>query len=41
MEYAIERLLKFQLMNNDLEEAYREALSEIGYDLEEIYNEEV
>jgi len=41
MEYSIERLLKFQLMNNDLEEAYKEALWEIGYDLEEIYEEEV
>ena len=28
-------------MNNDLEEAYSEALGEIGYDLEEIYEEEV
>jgi glucan phosphorylase len=41
MEYVIERLLKFQLMNNDLEEAYSEALIELGYDLEEIYEEEV
>ena len=41
LEYVLERLLKFQLMNNDLEEAYKEALSEIGYDLEEIYEEEV
>ena len=28
-------------MNNDLEEAYKEALSEIGYDLDEIYDHEV
>ena len=28
-------------MNNDLEEAYREALTEIGYDLDEIYEQEV
>lgn len=28
-------------MNNDLEESYREALLEIGYDLNEIYEEEV
>jgi len=26
MEYQLERFLKTQLLNNDLEEAYREAL---------------
>jgi starch phosphorylase len=41
MEYVIERLLKFQLINNDLEDSYREALQDIGYDLDEIYEEEV
>lgn len=41
MEYVIERILNFSLMNNDLEEAYRTALDEIGYDLDEIVDEEV
>lgn len=41
MEYQLERLLKSQLMNNDLEGAYRDALKDIGYDLEDVYEEEV
>ena len=41
MEYQLERLLKSQLLNNDLEDAYRDALSEIGYNLETLYDEEV
>ena len=28
-------------MNNNLEDSYKEALSDIGYDLEDIYDEEV
>jgi hypothetical protein len=34
MEYQLERFLKTQLLNNDLEEVYREALLDIGYNLE-------
>ena len=41
MEHQLERLLKTQLINNDLEEAYRNALMEIGYDLEDIYEDEI
>jgi len=41
MEYQLERLLKTQLINNDLEESYRNALMEIGYDLEDIYEDEI
>ena len=34
MEYSLERVLKTHLLNNDLEEAYREALLDIGYNLD-------
>ena len=41
MEYQLERFLKTQLLNNDLEDTYREALADIGYNLENIYEDEV
>ena len=41
MEFSLERMLKTQLLNNDLELAYKEALQDIGYDLDEVYENEV
>ena len=41
MEYQLEKFLKTQLLNNDLEDTYREALADIGYNLENIYEDEV
>ena len=41
MEYQLERFLKTQLLNNDLEDVYREALRDIGYNLDKLYDEEV
>lgn len=41
MEYSLERVLKTHLLNNDLEEAYRDALQDIGYNLDQLYEEEV
>lgn len=33
--------MKTQLLNSDLEETYRDALKDIGYNLEYLYDEEV
>jgi starch phosphorylase len=33
--------MKMQLLNNDLEDTYREALEDIGYDLDMLYEDEV
>ena len=41
MEYQLERFMKMQLLNNDLEDTYREALEDIGYDLDMLYEDEV
>ena len=41
MQYSLERVLKTHLLNNDLEEAYRDALQDIGYNLDQLYEEEV
>lgn len=41
LEYQLERFMKTQLLNNDLEEVYREALQEIGYDLDQVYEDDV
>jgi hypothetical protein len=34
MEYQLERFMKTQLLNSDLEETYRDALKDIGYNLD-------
>lgn len=41
LEFLLGRLMQNALVNIDLEENYKEALMEIGYNLEEIYEEEV
>ena len=41
MEYQLERFMKMQLLNNDLEDTYREALEDIGYGLDMLYEDEV
>jgi len=38
MEYQLERFMKTQLLNNDLEEVYRDALNQIGYNLDNLYD---
>lgn len=41
LEFLIGRLLQNNLVNLALEEPYKVGLMELGYDLEEIYGEEV
>lgn len=41
LEFLLGRMLQNALVNCDLEEQYRKALKELGYNLEEVYEEEV
>ena len=40
LEFLMGRLRQNALINIDLEEKYRDALLDIGYELEELYDEE-
>eukprot|EP00347_Sterkiella_histriomuscorum_P010876 403374581 len=41
MEYIFGRLMQINLLNNDIEQKYKEALQDIGYDLHDLYEEEI
>lgn len=41
LEFLLGRLMQNNLLNTDLEEPYKSALMDIGYQLEDIYEEEV
>ncbi len=41
LEFLIGRCLQNAIINLDLEEEYKEALLELGYKLEELYEEEI
>jgi len=41
LEYILGRLMQMNLLNNDLEKNYEEALKDIGYDIRELYEEEI
>ena len=41
LEFLLGRMLQNALVNCDLEDKYRTALKELGYNLEEVYEEEV
>ena len=41
LEFLMGRMMQNMLVNIDMEEKYKNALLDIGYDLENIYEEEV
>ena len=41
MEYILGRMTQSNLLNNDLEQNYKDALKDIGYDLASLYEEEI
>ena len=41
LEFLIGRCLQNALINIDLEDDYKDALTELGYKLEELYEEEI
>jgi glycogen phosphorylase len=41
MEYILGRMMQSNLLNNDLEQNYKDALKDIGYDLASLYEEEI
>jgi starch phosphorylase len=41
MEFILGRMMQLNLINNDLENNYIDALKDIGYDLLDLYEEEI
>jgi len=41
MEYILGRMTQSNLLNNDMEQNYNDALKDIGYDLSQLYDEEI